>query len=310
MGKFYDTIPKELIPWIEEQRCFWVATAPLSPNGHVNISPKGVVGTFKIVDDKTFFYQDLTGSGVETAAHLRENGRITVLFNAFEGPPRICRLFGTGKVHEFGSARYNELVPIEERLPGSRAAVVVDVHKVGTSCGWSIPLYKHDGERLTLQEWSSALEGADQKFANEREGFEATSEVSHLEFMPSPDNPNQDIRHKRGQKEWWAERNIRSVDGLPGLLFCRELAGLPAGPVKADNKVFHVDVKEEKLVRRIGAKAQMITGKIGETGFVGGLLVGFAIALVWVSMSRRLLLDLGCSENVAICGYMPLRMLF
>ncbi|KAG8782850.1 hypothetical protein FRC12_020362 [Ceratobasidium sp. 428] len=168
MGKFFDTIPSELIPWIEEQRCFWVATAPLSAKGHVNISPKGMAGTFKILDEKTFFYQDLTGSGVETASHLRENGRITVLFNAFEGPPRILRLFGTGKVYELGSPRYNELIPLEERLPGSRAAVVVDVHKVGTSCGFSVPLYKLEGDRQVLVDWSSSLEESDAKFAAEK----------------------------------------------------------------------------------------------------------------------------------------------
>ncbi|KAG8731086.1 hypothetical protein FRC11_005192, partial [Ceratobasidium sp. 423] len=212
MGKFYDTIPDELIPWIEEQRCFWVATAPLSAKGHVNISPKGVVGTFKVIDNKTFFYQDLTGSGVETASHLRENGRITVLFNAFEGPARICRLFGTGKVYELGSPRYNELIPPEERLSGSRAAVVVDVHKVGTSCGFSVPLYKPDGERTILQDWTDGLEAVDRKFANEKEGFEATSGLSHLEFIPSSSDFKQDARSPRGMKEYWAQENIRSID--------------------------------------------------------------------------------------------------
>ncbi|CAE6459387.1 unnamed protein product [Rhizoctonia solani] len=213
MGKFYDTIPQDLIPWIEEQRCFWVATAPLSAKGHVNISPKGLVGTFKIIDNKTFFYQDLTGSGVETAAHLQENGRITVLFNAFEGPPRICRLFGTGKVYELGSTRYNELIPLEERLPGSRAAVVVDVHKVGTACGFSVPLYKPDGERTTLQEWTNGLESLDREFANEKEGFEVANPLSHLEFVPSSSDPTKDDRNPRGLKEYWAQENVRSIDG-------------------------------------------------------------------------------------------------
>ncbi|KAH7330631.1 hypothetical protein B0J17DRAFT_678903 [Rhizoctonia solani] len=289
MGKFYDTIPDELIPWIEEQKCFWVATAPLSGKGHVNISPKGLVGTFKIIDHKTFFYQDLTGSGVETAAHLRENGRITVLFNAFEGPPRICRLFGTGKFYEIGSPRYNELIPLEERLSGSRAAVVVDIHKVGTSCGFSVPLYKPDGERTTLQDWTDELEATDMNFANEREGFESSNPLSYLEFMPSSSDPKQDARSSRGMKAYWAEENIRSVDGLPGLQFCRELAGLPLDPVKEDKKVFHVDIEEEKrLMLKLG---NAVARKVDETGFTGGLMLGLisglALSLTCIQIAQR-----------------------
>ncbi|KAF8603145.1 hypothetical protein BDV93DRAFT_473497 [Ceratobasidium sp. AG-I] len=287
MGKFHNTIPSELVPWIEEQRCFWVATAPLSEKGHVNISPKGMVGTFKLIDEKTFFYQDLTGSGVETAAHLRENGRITVLFNAFEGPPRILRLFGTGEVHEFGSPRYSELIPLEERLPGSRAVVIVNVHKVGTSCGYSVPLYKPDGERNTLIKWSASLEESDQSFAAEQESFEQTTPLSHLEFIPSSEDSKRDARHPRGQKQYWAEANVRSVDGLPGLHFCRELAGLPLTQVEADKKLFHQDLKAEKAVNELVAKAKNIAGKVDETSFVGGLLVGLAITLTWVTFGAR-----------------------
>ncbi|KAG9077455.1 hypothetical protein FS749_010649 [Ceratobasidium sp. UAMH 11750] len=287
MGKFFDTIPSELIPWVEEQRCFWVATAPLSAKGHVNISPKGMAGTFKILDEKTFFYQDLTGSGVETASHLRENGRITVLFNAFEGPPRIMRLFGTGKVHEIGSPRYNELIPVEERLPGSRAAVVVDVHKVGTSCGWSVPLYKLEGDRQVLGKWSGSLEESDEKFAAEQDNLDQATPISHLLFTQSPENPKKDIRHPKGQKQYWAEANVRSIDGLPGLGFCRDLAGLPRTPVKADRKVFHVDVDEEKFSARFGEQVHQLVEKVEQTGFVGGLVVGLAAALTWATLYGR-----------------------
>lgn len=116
MGQFYTEIPSFLIPWIKQQKMFWVATAPLSETGHVNVSPKGFNGTFHIVDQNKVWYEDMSGSGMttfscanlyirahligslgaETVAHLRENKRITVMFNAFEGPPRIVRLFGTG----------------------------------------------------------------------------------------------------------------------------------------------------------------------------------------------------------------------
>ena len=97
MGVFYETIPGSLINWIREQRVFWVATAPLSSSGHVNVSPKGGQ-YFGVIDEKTFWYQDLTGSGNETISHLLEarNGRITIMFSAFEGAPKIVRLWGQG----------------------------------------------------------------------------------------------------------------------------------------------------------------------------------------------------------------------
>lgn len=97
MGVFYETIPESLVKWILEQKMFWVATAPLSGSGHVNVSPKGGE-YFGVIDVRTFWYMELTGSGSETLAHLYEpgNGRVTVMLNAFEGPPRILRLFGKG----------------------------------------------------------------------------------------------------------------------------------------------------------------------------------------------------------------------
>lgn len=106
MGAFYETIPISMIQWILEQKIFWVATAPLSAAGHVNVSPKGGQ-YFGVIDERTFWYMDLTGSGNETISHLLEpgNGRITVLFNAFEGPPRILRLWGHGRCHRAQSER-------------------------------------------------------------------------------------------------------------------------------------------------------------------------------------------------------------
>ena len=97
MGKFYESIPPEIIPWLLKQELFWVATAPLSPEAHVNVSPKGVRDCFHVVSPTRVWYQDLSGSGVETISHLRENGRVTLMFSAFVGPPRIVRLFGTGE---------------------------------------------------------------------------------------------------------------------------------------------------------------------------------------------------------------------
>ena len=100
MGVFYEEIPNSLREWIMQQKMFCVATAPLSKNGHVNVSPKGGE-YFGIIDSRTFWYLDLSGSGNETIAHLHENGRVTIMLNAFEGPPKIVRLWGYGTAHRF-----------------------------------------------------------------------------------------------------------------------------------------------------------------------------------------------------------------
>ncbi|KAG8782851.1 hypothetical protein FRC12_020363 [Ceratobasidium sp. 428] len=103
-------------------------------------------------------------------------------------------------------------------------------------------------------------------------------------FQPSTEDPNKDIRHPKGQKQYWAGNNVRSVDGLPGLSFCRELAGLPQAAVKEDKKVFHTDVEEEKFAERLGVHMKRFAGKIEHSGFTGGLVVGVAIALAWSSV--------------------------
>lgn len=169
MGTFYETIPRSLFKWILAQKMFWVATAPLAGTGHVNISPKGGEH-FGVLDERTFWYLDLTGSGSETIAHLYErgNGRITVMFNAFEGGPRILRLFGKGRVLERDTAAFEAFVAQNEvtLLPGARAIVVVDVHQVGTSCGFSVPFYEFKEHRNTLNEF---FEKKDVKFRNGNE---------------------------------------------------------------------------------------------------------------------------------------------
>jgi hypothetical protein len=111
MGTFYETIPASLITWILQQKVFYIASAPISPSGHINVSPKGG-SYFGVLSPTLFWYIDLTGSGVETLSHLQEpgNGRITVMFNAFEGPPKIVRLWGKGEVLEYGSSKFDEFV--------------------------------------------------------------------------------------------------------------------------------------------------------------------------------------------------------
>jgi len=156
MGQFYETIPEHLLKWILEQKMFWVATAPLSGSGHVNVSPKGGL-FFGLLDDKTFWYHDLTGSGNETISHLYEpgNGRITIMFNAFEGSPRIVRLFGHGTVLERGTPVFDEFVKKNnvQVIPASRSIIIVSVHQVASSCGYSVPYYEFKGFRNTLTEF-------------------------------------------------------------------------------------------------------------------------------------------------------------
>ncbi|CCL99971.1 uncharacterized protein FIBRA_01996 [Fibroporia radiculosa] len=195
MGQFYDSIPPKLIKWILEQHLFWVASAPLSGDAHVNVSPKGLDGTFHIVNENKVWYEDFTGSTGETIAHLKENGRITILFGAFDGPARIARLFGVGTYFEFGTPEYEELISAETRRPGSRGVVVVDVHKVGTSCGFGIPIYNYVGNRPTLLNMSLTFEKHDQ------------------DDLSSGDVQRSD----KGLKAYWEGHNTTSIDGLPGM---------------------------------------------------------------------------------------------
>jgi predicted pyridoxine 5'-phosphate oxidase superfamily flavin-nucleotide-binding protein len=141
MGKVFDSIEPKLAEWIGRQRLFFVATAP-SEGGHVNVSPKGPIGTLRIVDERTVEYDDHVGSGAETAAHLRENGRICVMLCAFEGPPRIVRLHGSGTV-----------VPAPDPGSGTRAVVRVDVERISDSCGYGVPLMEYAGERTQRERW-------------------------------------------------------------------------------------------------------------------------------------------------------------
>lgn len=142
MGKFYETVPENIADWVKDQRVFWVATAPLSSSGHVNVSPKGGK-EFGLLDDRTFWYADLSGSGIETVSHLHEpgNARIVIMFNAFDGAPRIVRFWGKGHVLEYGTDAYEDFIGQHKVKPGSRSIVMVKIHQVGSSCGFSMPRY-------------------------------------------------------------------------------------------------------------------------------------------------------------------------
>ena len=157
--KVFDALDERLTNWIATQRLFFVATAPRAGE-HVNLSPKGG-DTFRVVSPTEVAYLDLTGSGAETIAHLRENGRITLMFTAFEGPPDIVRLFGRGEAHPAGSPGYEEVAHLFPPKLGARAIIRVSLTRVQTSCGFQVPRYEYKGERDQLDRWaaSKGLEG-------------------------------------------------------------------------------------------------------------------------------------------------------
>ena len=179
MAKVFGTIDDRIRAFLSAQRMFFVATAPLAADGHLNLSPKGH-DTFRLLDEVTVAYLDLTGSGVETIAHLRENGRIAFLFCALEGPPRIVRLYGRGDVLLAGEPDYDHLRPRFPSLPGVRSIVRVRLDRISDSCGFGVPTYRFEAERSQLFEWA------------ERKGEE-------------------------GVARYQEERNAESIDGLPGL---------------------------------------------------------------------------------------------
>jgi hypothetical protein len=170
-----DTATRE---WIDAQLMFFVATAPES-DGHVNVSPKGF-DSLRILNDREIAYLDLTGSGVETIAHIRENGRITMMWNAFEGPARILRVYGEGHVHLPGSERFEKLVVLFDGRRGIRSVITIDVERVQNACGFGVPKMAFVESRTGLDTW--VRERSDDEIA-----------------------------------QYWRQKNATSIDGLPGI---------------------------------------------------------------------------------------------
>ncbi|KAJ6551843.1 hypothetical protein B0H19DRAFT_1159149 [Mycena capillaripes] len=255
MVQYFDEISPSLGKWIEQQQVFWVATAPLSGDGHVNVSPKGGEGMFHIVNPRQVWYEDLTGSGVETISHLNENGRITVMFNAFEGPPRIARLYGRGTAYEFGTPEYNSFIPPELRKPGSRSVIVVDVHKVGTSCGYAVPFFDFKAHRTRLLTW-----------AMKKEELDVT-------------NGNGDVQKSglvEGLKRYWNTKNLKSLDGLTGM----KVAPYTSEPFPVKNISYKPDNESEKK-----GHLSPIIG-LGGVNLLVGFSLGVIVTSVYVRMSR------------------------
>jgi hypothetical protein len=181
MAKFSDSISGQHQVFIEKQKMFFVSTAPLSADGHINLSPKGI-DCFRVLSDQRVAYMDIIGSGNETSAHVLENGRITFMFCAFEGPPNILRLYGEGRTVLPYDPEWPQLAKHFELQLSTRQIIVANIHKVQTSCGFSVPLYEYMGERDQAQKWA------------ESKGIE-------------------------GLEVYKAEKNRVSIDGLPTALF-------------------------------------------------------------------------------------------
>jgi len=179
LGKSYPEIDSNLAKFIQQQHVFFVASAPLSEKGHINLSPKGL-DSLRILGPRTVAYLDLIGSGVETIAHVKENGRIVLMFCAFQGPPNVLRLHGRARVVRPSRAEFSELAGQFSSHEGTRAIIVVDVTRISTSCGYAVPVMKYENERTQYPAWA----------------------------------------HKKGPeglKVYEREKNARSIDGLAGL---------------------------------------------------------------------------------------------
>ncbi|MBI2711035.1 MAG: pyridoxamine 5'-phosphate oxidase family protein [Actinobacteria bacterium] len=179
MAKELPALPDHLIDWVLAQPVFFVATAPSGSGGHVNVSPKGL-DCLRVLGPTRVAYLDLTGSGAETIAHLRDNGRITLMWCAFEGAPRILRFAGRGEAVAVGDPRFAELTARFPDHPGARSVVVVDADRIATSCGYAVPLMRLEGERDDLVRWA-------------------------------------EHRGRDGLERYWADKNAASIDGLAAL---------------------------------------------------------------------------------------------
>lgn len=181
MGKIYDAITPQLAAWIRRQPMFFVGTAPSGDDGYINVSPKGPIETLRILDDRTVAYLDLVGSGAETIAHLKENGRIVVMLCAFTDAPRILRLHGRGEVLEQDAIAFPDVDVLPEQL---RTVVRVDVERIADSCGYGVPLMDYIAERPNSRQWA--------------EGKLAKGGPDAIE-------------------QYKVEKNTLSIDGLPAL---------------------------------------------------------------------------------------------
>jgi hypothetical protein len=177
MAKIHEYISEQWQHFIQEQHVFFVATAPLNVDGHINLSPKGM-DSFRVLSPNRVAYIDLMGSGNETSAHLYENGRITFMFCAFKGKPDILRLYGTGHTILPTDSEWAELSALFPAYINTRQIIVAEIDRIQTSCGYAVPLMEFIKERDTLTRWAEA-------------------------------------KGEEGLAQYQCEKNVESIDGLP-----------------------------------------------------------------------------------------------
>lgn len=179
MGKEYNQITPEHREFIENQKLFFVCTSPLSAEGHINLSPKGF-DCFRVLSPTKVGYLDIVGSGNETSAHILENGRITLMFCAFDGPPKILRLYGKGYTVLPGDDEWNELSQQFMILPATRQIIVAELSMVKTSCGFGVPLYEYTGERDHAMKW------AEKKGQDGLDEYKKENNMASMDGLPAP----------------------------------------------------------------------------------------------------------------------------
>ncbi len=181
MAKVFEQLDDRLISFINAQKVFFVGSAPLAAEGHVNLSPKGY-DSLAVIDPLTVAWIDLGGSGIETLAHTRENGRMTLMFCAFEGPANILRLYGTAKVTQFDEAGFGDLLALFPAHKRARNIFVLKIDRIADACGWGVPFFDFVSERDQLRRYTD--------------------------------------REDRSADDWaerYHDRNATSIDGLPGI---------------------------------------------------------------------------------------------
>ena len=179
--QLYDELTDKIQDFIAAQKMFFVASAPLSGDGHVNLSPKGY-DSFRVVDRQTVAWLDMGGSGIETQAHVKENGRITIMFCAFEGAPNILRLYGRGEVVQFDDPRFAGLLALFPDFERARAIFTVKLDRIQDSCGWGVPFFEFAGDRDQLKRVANNVKMTAEDWADK-----------------------------------FRTKNARSIDGLPGI---------------------------------------------------------------------------------------------
>ena len=179
MGKKLESLTSDLINFIENQKIFFVGTAMSS--GKVNVSPKGM-DTFRVLGNNRVMWLNLTGSGNETATHLQESDRITIMFCAFEGKPLILRLYGTAKVYHERDNQWKEYISLFPKMLGSRQLIEIKIDLVQTSCGFAVPFMDYKEERTILKDWAK-------------------------------------VKGEEGIKDYWKEKNTKSLDGFDTGIF-------------------------------------------------------------------------------------------